>query len=103
MNQMHDICYRLKSNLGAIEGAASGSGAGRKQTVATLLPIEARLGLIRGTTRLVQYLLDLRAKSTHRRSLSRCRRALEKFFSFSLRVPLCGDPVWNRRATSPGK
>jgi hypothetical protein len=59
----------LKSNLGAIEGAAAGSRAGCKQTIATLLSIEARLGPIRGATGLVQYLLDFRAKSTHRRSL----------------------------------
>jgi hypothetical protein len=58
MNQMHDIRYGLKSNLGAIEGAAAGSRAGREQPVAAFLPIEAWLGLIRGATRLVQYLLD---------------------------------------------
>jgi hypothetical protein len=54
---MHDIRDRLKSNLGAVECAATGSGAGREQTIATLLSIEARLGLIRGATRLVQHLL----------------------------------------------
>jgi hypothetical protein len=59
MNQMHNIRYWLKCNLGAIEGAASGSGARSEQSVATLLPIEARLGLIRGATRLVQHLLYL--------------------------------------------
>jgi hypothetical protein len=58
MNQVHDIRYGLKCNLGAIEGAAAGSGAGGKHPVATLLPIEAWLGLIRGATGLVQYLLD---------------------------------------------
>jgi hypothetical protein len=59
MNQMHDIRDGLKSNLGAVEGATAGSGAGCEHPVATLFPIEARLGLIRGATRLVQYLLYL--------------------------------------------
>jgi hypothetical protein len=59
MNQMHDIRYGLKRNLGPVEGATAGSGAGCEKSVATFLPIEARLGLIRGATRLVQYLLDL--------------------------------------------
>jgi hypothetical protein len=59
MNQMHDIRYGLKSNLGAVEGATASSGAGCEKPVATLLPIEARLGLVRGATRLVQYLLYL--------------------------------------------
>jgi hypothetical protein len=56
---MHNICDWLKGNLGAIEGAAAGSRAGRKKPVAAFLPIKARLGLIRGATRLVQYLLYL--------------------------------------------
>jgi hypothetical protein len=59
MNQMHDIRYGLKCNLGAVEGATAGSGAGREKPVAALLPIEVRLGLICGATRLVQYLLYL--------------------------------------------
>jgi hypothetical protein len=59
MYQMHNISYGLKSYLCAIEGATAGSSAGCEHPVATLFPIEARLGLIRGTTRLVQYLLDL--------------------------------------------
>jgi hypothetical protein len=58
MNQMHNIRYGLKSNLCAIKSAAAGSGAGCEHPVATLLSIEARPGLIRGATRLVQYLLD---------------------------------------------
>jgi hypothetical protein len=59
MNQMHNISNGLKSDLCAVEGAAAGSGAGREQLVAALLPIEVRLGLICGATRLVQYLLYL--------------------------------------------
>jgi hypothetical protein len=59
MNQMHDIRYGLKSNLCTVEGAAAGSGAGCEHPVASLLPIEARLGLIRRATRLVHYLLYL--------------------------------------------
>jgi hypothetical protein len=59
MNQMHDIRYGLESNLRAIEGAAASSSARCKHPIATLLSIKARLGLIRGATRLVQYLLDL--------------------------------------------
>jgi hypothetical protein len=58
MNQMHDIRYGLKSNFGAIEGATAGSGSGREKPIAALLPIEARLRLIGGATRLVQYLLN---------------------------------------------
>jgi hypothetical protein len=59
MNQMHDIGNWLKSNLCAIEGATTGRGTGGEHPIATLLPIEAWLGLIRGATRLVQYLLYL--------------------------------------------
>jgi hypothetical protein len=59
MNQMHNIRYGLKYNLGSVEGATAGSCAGREKPVAALLPIEAQLGLIRGATWLVQYLLDL--------------------------------------------
>jgi hypothetical protein len=59
MNQMHNIRYGLKCNLGAIEGASTGSRTGREKPVAAFLPIKARLGLIRGATRLVQYLLYL--------------------------------------------
>jgi hypothetical protein len=59
MNQVQDIGDRLKSNLGAVKGATAGSGARGENPIAALLPIEARLGLIRGATRLVQYLLDL--------------------------------------------
>jgi hypothetical protein len=79
MNQMHDIRYGLKSNLGAVEGASAGSRAGSEQPVASFLPVEVRLGLICGATRLIQHLLNLCAKCTHRRSLSYCRRALENF------------------------
>jgi hypothetical protein len=56
---MHNIGDGLQSNLCAIEGAATGSRAGREQPVAAFLPIEARLGLSRGATRLSQHLLDL--------------------------------------------
>jgi hypothetical protein len=59
MNQMHNISNGLKSNFCAIKCAAAGSGAGCEKPVAAFLPIEARLGLIRGATRLVQYLLYL--------------------------------------------
>jgi hypothetical protein len=58
MNQMYDIRNGLKSNFCAIEGAATGSSTGCEKPVAAFLPIETRLGLIRGATRLVQYVLD---------------------------------------------
>jgi hypothetical protein len=56
---MHNISNGLKSNFCAIKCAAAGSGAGCEKPVAAFLPIKARLGLIRGATRLVQYLLYL--------------------------------------------
>ncbi len=59
MNQMHNISNGLKSNLCAVKSAAAGRGPRREQTIATLLSIEARLGLVCGATRLVQYLLYL--------------------------------------------
>jgi hypothetical protein len=59
MNQMHNIRYGLKCNLGSVERTTAGSGAGCEHPIATLLPIKTRLGLIRDATRLVQYLLDL--------------------------------------------
>jgi hypothetical protein len=77
MNQVHNIRDGLKSNLGAIKRAAAGSGAGHKHTIAALFSVRVVLGLIRRATRLIEYLLYFRAKSTHRRSLSRCRRVLE--------------------------
>jgi hypothetical protein len=58
MNQVHDIRNGLKSNLGAIEGAATGCGAGREHAIAALLPVQALLGLIRGATGLIEHLLN---------------------------------------------
>jgi hypothetical protein len=81
---MHNIGDGLKSDLGAVKGAPTCSGPWRKHTIAALLPFQALLGLIRGATGLIEYLLNFRAKSAHRRSLSRFRRALEKSFPASL-------------------
>jgi hypothetical protein len=58
MNQMHHIRDGLKRNLGAVKGASAGSGAGGEQPVTAFFSITARLGLICGTTRLAENLLD---------------------------------------------
>jgi hypothetical protein len=68
MNQVGHIGDGLQSDLGSIEGAATGSSSRGEKLVASLLPLLARLRLIRGATRLVKDLLYLRAKIPHRRS-----------------------------------
>jgi hypothetical protein len=59
MNQMRYVGDGLKGNLGAVEGAPARGSARSEEFVASFLPIQVRLRLIRGATRLVQDLLDL--------------------------------------------
>src|ERR1039458_6835619 len=66
MNQVRHISDWLECDLGAVKCAAARSGAGSKQFVATLLSLLVWLRLIRGAGGLIEHLLYLRTKTTHR-------------------------------------